>query len=103
MMQQRVPRQSWQNPVSQRIFLEKVAKELNIQSPKDWGKVTTKQIIEKRLSGILQKHKKSLSKALNSAFPGKSRLIVVMKRDNMEPYMVFESEMVKRKTKIFLR
>lgn len=48
-----------------------IAKEFNIQQPKEWGKVTVRDVYERGGRHLLQKYDGSLAKALQNIFTGK--------------------------------
>lgn len=61
----------WRKRENQRLFLERIARELGITNPKEWGKIKLWQI--RRMIGgssMLNYHKGSLFKALQASFPG---------------------------------
>ena len=52
------------------IELEELAKKLKIKEPKDWGRITTRKVIENGGIHVLRAYQGSLYKALESVFPG---------------------------------
>lgn len=60
----------WKNRNNQRNFLTQIARILNIQEPKDWGKNMMNQVIELGGGSLLQRFKGSLFQTLEYAFPG---------------------------------
>lgn len=61
----------WRSNSNQRNYLKERAKELNIQRPSDWGKITIKQFVSKKSGwSLLYYHGGSLFRALSANFPG---------------------------------
>lgn len=68
MKEPRHPPKYWLDEDNQRVFLEGIAKELNITKPEDWGRVTFQQVIDKGGKRIIDTHS-SLFKALRTLYP----------------------------------
>lgn len=66
----RLERGYWKKKENQKLFLENFALSLGIKSPKDWGKVTTSQVIERGGHPMLDEYGGSLVKALIQLYPG---------------------------------
>eukprot|EP01114_Cavostelium_apophysatum_P020910 TRINITY_DN7146_c0_g1_i1.p1 TRINITY_DN7146_c0_g1~~TRINITY_DN7146_c0_g1_i1.p1 ORF type:complete len:487 (-),score=70.02 TRINITY_DN7146_c0_g1_i1:20-1480(-) len=65
----REPSGYWNNVENQRNFFDKLGKELNIQTVKDWGRVTKGDVQERRGGGLLSHFGHNLYNALRSAYP----------------------------------
>lgn len=65
-----VPNGYWDCRARRRAFFDSVAAELNILSPADWKRVTTRKIDAMKGAGLLQKFQGSLKRALEDAYPG---------------------------------
>ena len=66
-----LPSGYWRNPKIQRVFFDRIAKELNIDvaSPTGWHGITTEDIANRGGSSLLSLYNGSLSKALQSVYP----------------------------------
>lgn len=60
----------WRDKENQRILLHKVAKELNIRVPMEWGKVKRSLLYEHGIFPILQEYGGSFQQALVTLYPG---------------------------------
>lgn len=60
----------WTEKGIQRDFFDTLAKMININSPKDWGKVNTKTVIEHGGGSILKLHRNSLIETLLFVYDG---------------------------------
>lgn len=65
------PKLYWQSIDKSRELLDKIAIELNLKNPRDWGKVSTKVFREHGGDGILNYYKSSLYDCLASVYRGK--------------------------------
>jgi len=62
------PRKYWMNEENHRSFLDQLAKKHKVKEPSDWGKVTTKDILESKGKRLLDCHG-TFFNALQSAYP----------------------------------
>lgn len=65
------PHRYWKDKANQRNFLENIAKEFHVGSPKEWGKITTALIIERGGTSLIKAHKESLYLTLKNVYTGK--------------------------------
>lgn len=65
----KAPRGFWHKPENQRWFLEWLYSQLGFSSMEDWYKVRLSTIMEYGGGGLMLIHKRSISKALQTAFP----------------------------------
>lgn len=65
----------WDNPVNQRNFLNKFAKENSIHSPEDWRKVYPHKMM-KLGGGLIVKYNFDLYQMLKSVYPGNCPLLL---------------------------
>lgn len=80
---------NWNNKEVQRLFLQKLAQDLRIKTPNEWGKVSTRQVLALGGSSLLKNiYQGSLFKALKSCFPGTNPQIVTHLRNGLEKGMV---------------
>jgi len=64
-----VPKGHWKDQINQRRFLDEVARDLNIESPSEWGKVTLTEVISRNGNGLISHNKGSLFRTLVAAYP----------------------------------
>ncbi len=64
-----LPHQFWDDTSNQRVFLENLAKELNIVNQDGWGKLTRTAIYRHGGGGLFVKYGGSVTKALVTVFP----------------------------------
>lgn len=69
----KVPNSYWKSIENRRNFLNEVASILGIKSPKDWGKITHRELREVGGSGILNYYNGSLLDCLRSVYKGIQR------------------------------
>ena len=65
-----VPYGYWKIKENQRNFFDSLQKRFDIQSPKEWGRVTVQQVITAGGVTLLDYNQLSLFKALCSIYPG---------------------------------
>lgn len=63
------PNEYWNDPNRQRQFLTQFARRNQVKEPKDWGKITLRQIEEAGGVGILNKFGRSPMRMIQSVFP----------------------------------
>lgn len=66
------PRGYWDVPENRRAFMDGIARDFGVKSPKDWKKVTTKQVAEKGGGSLLQRHNGSLLRTLREVYAGET-------------------------------
>lgn len=64
----------WRIKQNQKEFLDKLAKQLHIKEPKQWGTVTKRQVIDLGGKTLLCNYEDSLWKILQSVYPGMNLL-----------------------------
>lgn len=64
------PIKFWTEKETQRKFFENLSLQLRVHEPKDWGKVSTRQVIKLGGNSILRIYGRSLFRALKHIFPG---------------------------------
>lgn len=62
----KVPKGYWLQRANRRLFLEDVARHMGIQSPEDWGKVSSKDIVRFGGASLLRRFSSPLAAAIDS-------------------------------------
>lgn len=60
----------WEDIRNRRTFFETFAKSHGVLIPKDWGKISVREVQRAKGWGLLKKYEGSLLKALQASFPG---------------------------------
>lgn len=60
----------WKIKLNQKDFLDKLAIQLHIKEPKEWGSVTKKQVINLGGKTLLWNYEDSIWKTLRNVYPG---------------------------------
>lgn len=68
--QSHVPIGYWVDPENRRKFLDDMARDLNITSPKQWGNVSYRQLKFRKGDGVLYHHGNNIFRALKELYPG---------------------------------
>jgi len=66
----KVPKRYWKDVQVRRAFMAEVAKQLGIEKPEDWLKVSRKKFVELGGEGVLKEHNKSLRLAVAELVDG---------------------------------
>lgn len=67
----------WQNLENQRKFLENLSHLFGIKNIQDWGKISSKKVIECGGRPLLKQYGYSLRKALFTLYPGNSSYFII--------------------------
>lgn len=68
--EEHAPRGYWFNKENQRQFLKQIARDFDVCTPGDWGKIPVQKVIDKGGSFLVNHYNGSLYKALKELFPG---------------------------------
>jgi hypothetical protein len=67
----------WKSKINQKIFLDKLAEEMNLKTSLDWKRITSQQIKDKGGHSLLMYYNSSLSQILKSIYPEKGIKIFI--------------------------
>lgn len=82
------PKGFWTRKENQRIFLDTIASKLKMQKQKDWGSITSQDVIKNGGWSIMRKYEFSIQKMLAGVYPGTN--------SQVDTLLTFRNSMVSR-------